>query len=249
MDTKPCGCRDYGGLSQGSHGAAEEAGLQLGSCKTHRTRRGWDHWPPPHRGLHPSSEVVDCPTQLIYIWFFLCWVGGGNPSRYVAKCLSAYFGQEWAIWTIFFCKISMFDIWRLDLCDRFLPGCSHLTAGRLFLQTMSSSFEDFPRFRKFLVSGFSSFQEIPRFRNSSFQEFLISGFSWNEEILQIEKAAAKTTEPRAATILNVKLEHYKNWEENLEEYQEEYFLVCTIFYSEVLEMKPIGHNVFGSLRR
>ena len=70
MDTKPCGCRDYGGLSQGSHGAAEEAGLQLGSCKTHRTRRGWDHWPPPHRGLHPSSEVVDCPTQLIYIWFF-----------------------------------------------------------------------------------------------------------------------------------------------------------------------------------
>ena len=56
----------------------------------------------------------------------------------------------------FFCKISMFDIWRLNLCDRFLPGCSHLTAGRLFLQTMS---------KFILISG------ITRFRNYSFQEF------------------------------------------------------------------------------
>ena len=90
------------------------------------------------------------------------WVGGGNPSRYVAKCLSAYFGQEGAIWTNFFCKISMFDIWRLNLCDRFLPGCSHLTAGRLFLQTMS---------KFILISG------ITRFRNYSFQALLVSGIT------------------------------------------------------------------------
>ena len=34
-------------------------------------------------------------------------------------------------------------------------------------------------------------------------------------------------------------ENAKNWEEYLEAYQEEYFHVCTMFYSEVLEMKPI----------
>ncbi len=60
------------------------------------------------RCLPPSKMaflwLVDCPTQLIYIWIVICWVGGGNPSRYVAKCLSAYFGQEWAIWTNFFAK-------------------------------------------------------------------------------------------------------------------------------------------------
>ena len=153
----------------------------------------------------------DCTSWLPYstylhlVFFMLSrrW----QPLQVCSKMFERLFRAGMSDLNHFFCKISMFDIWRLDLCDRFLPGCSHLTAGRLFLQTMSSSFEDFPRFRKFLVSGFSSFQEIPRFRNSSFQEFLISGFSWNEEILQIEKAAAKTTEPRAATILNVKLEH------------------------------------------
>ena len=125
-----------------------------------------------------------------------------QPLQVCSKMFERLFRAGMSDLNQFFCKISMFDIWRLNLCDRFLPGCSHLTAGRLFLQS-SSSFEEFAHF------GNCSFQEIARFRNYSFQVFthfrflLISGFSWNEQIAQIEKAAAKTTELRAATILNL----------------------------------------------
>ena len=31
---------------------------------------------PPYEALF---EVVDRPTQLFYIWIFICWVGGWEP--------------------------------------------------------------------------------------------------------------------------------------------------------------------------
>ena len=44
---------------------------------------------------HVSHVLVDCPTQLICIWIFICWVGSGNSIQGVVKCSSSYFRQEW----------------------------------------------------------------------------------------------------------------------------------------------------------
>ena len=40
-------------------------------------------------------RLVDCPTQIICIWIFICWVGGGISIQGVVKCSSSYFRQEW----------------------------------------------------------------------------------------------------------------------------------------------------------
>ena len=57
----------------------------------------------------PSPPVlVDCPTQLIFTWIFICWVGGGYSIQGGAKCLSPYFTQEWER----FCRIYMSTDWR-----------------------------------------------------------------------------------------------------------------------------------------
>ena len=85
-----------------------------------------------------------------------------QPLKVCSKMFERLFRAGRSDLNQFFCKISMFDIWRLNLCDRFLPGCSHLTAGRLFLQTMS---------KFILISG------ITRFRNYSFQALLVSGIT------------------------------------------------------------------------
>ena len=145
-------------------------------------------------GSHRFQVFLTCPGNW-YFWIFLprstSWLPYSTylhldfyllsrrwqPLQVCSKMFERLFRAGMGDLNQFFCKISMFDIWRLDLCDRFLPGCSHLTAGRLFcrpchphlrifLVSGNSSFQDFPRFRKFLVSG------IPRFRNSSFQVFL-----------------------------------------------------------------------------
>ena len=57
-------------------------------------------------------RIVDCPTQLICTWIFICWVGGGDSIQGVVKCLSPYFRQEWAFLTNFFCRIYMSTDWR-----------------------------------------------------------------------------------------------------------------------------------------
>ena len=47
--------------------------------------------------LELPSGLVECPTQLIYIFFFLCWVGGGvwwRPLYAAVKSLSPHCDQE-----------------------------------------------------------------------------------------------------------------------------------------------------------
>ena len=44
------------------------------------------------------TYLVDCPTQLICTWIFICWVGGGFSRQWGVNCLSPYFKQEWAFW-------------------------------------------------------------------------------------------------------------------------------------------------------
>ena len=59
-----------------------------------------------------THYIVDCPTQLICTWIFICWVGGGYSIQGVAKCLSPYFTQEWAFLTNFCCRLYMSTVWR-----------------------------------------------------------------------------------------------------------------------------------------
>ena len=40
------------------------------------------------RLLIGGKEIVDSPTQLVRIWIFICWVGGGNPCGGVEFCIS-----------------------------------------------------------------------------------------------------------------------------------------------------------------
>ena len=61
-----------------------------------------------------------------------------------------------------------------------------------------------PHLRILLISGIARFRKLLVSGITHFRFLLISGFSLNEQIAQIKKAAAKTTEPRAATILNIK---------------------------------------------
>ena len=56
------------------------------------------------KSTQTQDPLGGVPSWLPYSIGNVNWVGGGNPSRYVAKCLSAYFGQEGAIWTNFFAK-------------------------------------------------------------------------------------------------------------------------------------------------
>ena len=35
-----------------------------------------------------GRKVVDRPTQLFYIWIFICWVGGGEPCGHEELSLS-----------------------------------------------------------------------------------------------------------------------------------------------------------------
>ena len=66
---------------------------------------------------HVPSCLVDCPTQLICTWIFICWVGGGYSIQGGAKCFGPYFTQEWAFWP-FFCRIYMSTDWRKVRCQK-----------------------------------------------------------------------------------------------------------------------------------
>ena len=56
-----------------------------------------------HFGPFPLC-LVDCPTQPICTWIFICWVGSGYSIQGVVKCLSPYFMQHWAFLTNFLAK-------------------------------------------------------------------------------------------------------------------------------------------------
>ena len=50
---------------------------------------------------------VDHPTQLVFIWIFICWVGGGDPCGAAELCISGLWSQKKASpdWCLF--KISV----------------------------------------------------------------------------------------------------------------------------------------------
>ena len=41
-----------------------------------------------------SQSVVDHPTQLVFIWIFICWVGGGDPCGVAELCISGLWSQK-----------------------------------------------------------------------------------------------------------------------------------------------------------
>ena len=41
-----------------------------------------------------SPPLVDHPTQLICIWIFICWVGGGDPCGAAELCISGLWSQK-----------------------------------------------------------------------------------------------------------------------------------------------------------
>ena len=43
---------------------------------------------------HSLYLLVDHPTQLICIWIFICWVGGGDPCGVADFCISGPCGQK-----------------------------------------------------------------------------------------------------------------------------------------------------------
>ena len=44
----------------------------------------------------PIADVglVDHPTQLVFIWIFICWVGGGDPCGVAELCISGLWSQK-----------------------------------------------------------------------------------------------------------------------------------------------------------
>ena len=52
----------------------------------------WGHrWTQGHAC---GDQVVDHPTQLICIWIFICWVGGGDPCGAAELCISGLWSQK-----------------------------------------------------------------------------------------------------------------------------------------------------------
>ena len=41
-----------------------------------------------------GGNVVDHPTQLVFIWIFICWVGGGDPCGAAELCISGLWSQK-----------------------------------------------------------------------------------------------------------------------------------------------------------
>ena len=103
--------------------------LALGFCIWSLYQRYWWWW-----------AVLICLADSPAVFLFVFVLKHSKRWRLHirrSKMLELLFRTGVSVLNHFYCKISVFDIWRLNLCDRFLPGCSHLTAGRLFLQTMS----------------------------------------------------------------------------------------------------------------
>ena len=41
-----------------------------------------------------GTPLVDHPTQLVFIWIFICWVGGGDPCGAAELCISGLWSQK-----------------------------------------------------------------------------------------------------------------------------------------------------------
>ena len=54
--------------------------------------------------------LVDRPTQLVCIWIFICWVGGGNPCGVADFCIGDSCRNKKHTGFIFFFKISFLCI-------------------------------------------------------------------------------------------------------------------------------------------
>ena len=79
--------------------------------------------------------LVDCPTQLICTWIFICWVGGGYSIQGVVKCLSPYFTQDWAFLTNFFAKYTChWNKWELEAKNWFIE-VQNMPKKRSFLKS------------------------------------------------------------------------------------------------------------------
>ena len=57
-----------------------------------------------------GSRLVDRPTQLVCIWIFICWVGGGNPCGVADFCIGDSCRNKKHTGFIFFFKISFLCI-------------------------------------------------------------------------------------------------------------------------------------------
>ena len=134
--------------------------------------------------------LVDCPTQLICTWIFICWVGGGYSIQGVVKCLSPYFTQDWAFLTNLFAKYTCHrNKWELEAQNWFIE-VQNMPKKRGFLKSFhkrASLKSGIPELSYLkmripemsqLKSG-NSFQEFLNWAGS-FWEFLIWGSSIRE---------------------------------------------------------------------
>ena len=55
-------------------------------------------------GYYLRYPLVDRPTQLICIWIFICWVGGGDPCGAAEFCFSGLYCQKKQARSNFFSK-------------------------------------------------------------------------------------------------------------------------------------------------
>ena len=81
------------------------------SASQHQNKTWW-FWLKAPRARPAVISLVDCPTQPICTWIFICWVTGGYSIQGVVKCLSPCFRQEWALLTNSFCRIYISTDWR-----------------------------------------------------------------------------------------------------------------------------------------
>ena len=111
--------------------------------------------------------LVDCPTQLICTWIFICWVGGGYSIQGVVKCLSPYFTQDWAFLTNFFAKYTCHqNKWELEAKNWFIE-VKNIPKKRSLLK----SFLKGPASNQEFLKCATTIQEIPKWASSN-QEFL-----------------------------------------------------------------------------
>ena len=71
-----------------------------GGLKLHSVQWSLNSWPVAWVVLvsvtmaEVGPKVVDHPTQLVFIWIFICWVGGGDPCGAAELCISGLWSQK-----------------------------------------------------------------------------------------------------------------------------------------------------------
>ena len=117
--------------------------------------------PPPSPQNHPQTPpkilsalrdfgafLVDRPTQLVCIWIFICWVGGGNPCGVADFCIGDSCRNKKHTGFIFFFKISFLCI--------FCPWHSK-KQGKKLIQTLKKLFLQFYLIRSWSKSSWTRF--------------------------------------------------------------------------------------------